>query len=556
MPSPQPPDAAFPDAASELVATLADEGVQHLFINPGTDTAPVQEALAAARVGSLPAPRTVLCTHEFVALSAAVGHYFASGTPQAVMVHVDAGTLNLGGAVHNAQRNQVPVVVFAGRAPYATEADVPGHRDRPIHWQQEQADQQATLRAYGKWAMEVPRGREMGRIVRRAFQVARSEPRGLGYVMLPREALMEPPGAASRRLTVPRPAAPDPPGLADPPRCRADAPRPVVVTGRTGARPEAVTALAELAELLGCPVLDQRDRFNFPPGHPLWAAGETALLREAGVVLVLDAEVPWIPAVGAPPPTATVLQIDLDCVKVTMPSWAYPVDLALTADSSLALPLLTAELRELAGRLDRLRERWAEAARSAEPADAADAMLAALNRALPPEAIVCEEAVTNRPAVTRQITRDPDHLYSSGAPSLGWALPGAMGVRLARPDAPVVAVCGDGSFNFSVPTAAIWSAQRAGAPFLAVILDNRAYRASRLPVQQLFPAGAAEAEGRFPETDLSPAPDYLQLARAYGGDGEVVRDPKEMAGAVERGLALVETGRCAVLDVELPRPGS
>ena len=72
------------DAASELVATLADEGVQHLFINPGTDTAPVQEALAAARKEGTPSPRAVLCLHEFVALSSAMGHYFASGTPQEI----------------------------------------------------------------------------------------------------------------------------------------------------------------------------------------------------------------------------------------------------------------------------------------------------------------------------------------------------------------------------------------------------------------------------------------------------------------------------------------
>jgi acetolactate synthase-1/2/3 large subunit len=182
--------AGFADAAAELTATLADEGVPHLFINPGTDTAPVQEALAAARAGGTPHPRAVLCTHEFVALSAAMGHYFASGTPQAVMVHVDAGTLNLGGALHNAQRNRVPAVIFAGRSPYSTSPDVPGHRDNIIQWQQEQLDQQAVVRAFGKWTMEVPRARNLGLIVRRAFQVVQTEPRGLAYVMLPREALM------------------------------------------------------------------------------------------------------------------------------------------------------------------------------------------------------------------------------------------------------------------------------------------------------------------------------------------------------------------------------
>jgi len=559
------------DAAAELIRTLADEGVQHLFINPGTDTAPVQEALAAARKDETPSPRAVLCTHEFVALSAAMGHYFASGTPQAVMVHVDAGTLNLGGALHNAQRNRVPAVIFAGRSPYATSPGIPGHRDTYIHWQQEQLDQQAVVRAFGKWTMEVPRGRDLGLIVRRAYQVARADPRGLAYVMLPREALMEPAGGGlARRLPPPRPAAADPAGLAEVARYLADADRPVIVTSRTGARPAAVAPLVEVAEMLGCPVLDHRDRLSFPPRHPLCAGEAGEVLTDADVVLILDTEVPWIPVQPAPPPDATVLQIDIDPVKASMPTWAYPVDLSLTADTAVALPMLADELRRLitparaerwtarreqvTARLADLRRSWAALARSAEPAAAPDVMLHALNRVLPPDAIVLEEAVTNRPAVLRQIVREPGGYYATGSPALGWAVAGAMGVKLARPRAPVIAICGDGAFSFSVPTAAIWSAQRAGAPFVAVILNNHAYRASKLPVQRLYPGGAADTEGSFPETDLTPAPSHVDLARAYGGDGRVVRSPGELPAALEYCLGLEADGRCGVIDIQLP-PG-
>jgi len=557
------------DAAAELIATLADEGVQHLFINPGTDTAPVQEALAAARKQETPSPRAVLCTHEFVALSAAMGHYFASGRPQAVMVHVDIGTLNLGGALHNAQRNRVPAVIFAGRSPYATAPGIPGHRDNYIHWPQEQLDQQAVVRAFGKWTIEVPRGRDLGLIVRRAYQVAQADPRGLAYVMLPREALMEPAdGELARRLPPPRPAAADPAGLAEVARCLASAERPVIVTSRTGARPTAVAALVDVAEILGCPVLDHRDRLSFPPRHPLCAGEAGEVLTDADVVLILDTEVPWVPVHGGPPPDATVLQIDIDPVKATMPTWAYPVGLALTADTSVALPMLAEELRQqitparaerwtqrreqVAARLARLRRSWAALARSSKPEAAPDVMLHALNRALPPDAIVLEEAVTNRPAVLRQIVREPGGYYAAGSPALGWAVAGAMGVKLARPQAPVVAICGDGAFNFGVPTSAIWSAQRAGAPFVTVILNNRAYRASRLPVQRLYPGGAADAEGSFPETDLDPAPSYTDLARAYGGDGRVVRRPGELPAALEYCLALGTDGRCGVIDIQLP----
>ena len=562
------PEGAFTEAAGELVWTLADEGVQHVFFNPGTDTAPVQEALARARSEGAPHPRSVLCLHEQVALSAAIGHAYVSRRPQAVMVHVDAGTLNLGGAIHQAQRNRTPVVVFAGRTPYSTSADVPGHRDNPIHWPQEQPDQAAAMRAYGKWTMEVPRGRDLGGMVRRAYQVARSDPKGPAYVMLPREALMEAGGPGAPRLNPPRPPAPDPGALAEAARVLADADRPLIITARTGQEPAAAQALVRLAELLGCPVVDHRDRLNFPPRHPLYAGQSPELLLEADVILLLDVEVPWIPARAAPRPGATVLQIDIDCLKRTMPSWSYPVDLAMTADTAIALPLLEAEVLALADasrsarwrerraevepRLERLRGEWDERSASPDPFHLPDAMLRALDQALPRDAVVIEEAVTNRSAVVRQTVREFDRYFSTGAPALGSALGVAVGAKLARPEAPVAVVCGDGAFNFGIPTAAFFSAHGAGAPFLSVILNNRAYWASRYPVRELYPNGASVAGGDFPETDLASAPDYVQLARACGGEGETVSRPGEMAAAVERSLDHLAQGRCAVIDVSLP----
>jgi acetolactate synthase-1/2/3 large subunit len=387
--------------------------------------------------------------------------------------------------------------------------------------------------------------------------------------MLPREALMEPGGAAlARRLPPPRRAAPDAAGLADMARCLADAEHPVIITSRTGDRAAAVTSLVEIAELLGAPVLDQRDRASFPSRHPLYAGDAAELLTGADVVLILDSEVPWIPALAAPPAAATVLQIDIDPAKAAMPLWTYPVDLALTADTALALPLLADELRRLAtpaqssrwherreqtaGRLAQIRQQWDAYAGSADPAAAPHAMMQALNKLLPPGAIVLEEAVTARSALIRQIDREPGSFFDTGSPALGWAIGGAMGVKLARPDVPVFAVCGDGSFNFGAPTAAIWSAHRAGAPFIAVILNNGSYRASRLPVPRLYPGGAGEKEGSFPEADLSPAPDYVGLATAFGGGGRVVRDSSDLPDAVEHCLALEADGRCAVLDIRLP----
>jgi acetolactate synthase I/II/III large subunit len=558
------------DSAAELVEILADEGVTHLFMNPGSDTTPVQEALAAARAAGTPHPESVLCLHEHVALTAAIGHHHLSGRQQAVLVHVDAGTLNVGGALHQAQRNGTPVVIMAGRTPYSNDPEVPGHRDGAWMWPQEQLDQAAAMRAYCRWTMESPRGREAGRILRRAFQVAGSDPTGPCYVMLSREALMEPGGQPTLSLARPLPAAPEPRGLASLARMLGDAERPVIVTGRVGRHPESVAVLVRISELLGAPVLDERDRQNFPGDHRLYAGPDGGdLLKAADAVLIVDSQVPWVPALAAPAKGAQIGLIDVDPVKPTMPLWDYPVTLSLTADSALALPLLEVELQALApkGRSERWLRRGNEvAARIAEihaswtkgaegdglPPRAAEPYLAALNAALPEDAVVLEEAVTNRVSCIRQIRRRPGHYFQSGAPSLGWAIGAGLGAKLARPDLPIVAICGDGSFNFGVPTAALWSAHKAKAPFVTVILNNRAYHASKEPLLQLYPHGAALRNDDFHETRLGPPIDYVALARACGGQGEVVTKPSDMAPALDRALAWAASGQCAVLDVVLP----
>src|SRR5579859_814756 len=92
------------EAAEGYVEALVSQGVDCLFLNPGTDTFPIQEALAKFRELGRPAPRTILCIFELVALAAAHGYYAATGRPQAVLVHVDVGTQNLGSMLHNAQR--------------------------------------------------------------------------------------------------------------------------------------------------------------------------------------------------------------------------------------------------------------------------------------------------------------------------------------------------------------------------------------------------------------------------------------------------------------------
>ena len=125
-----------------LLEAMREAGVRYLFANLGSDHTGIVEAYAQARrdgcTGAL--PELVLCPHEFVALSAAQGYAQVSGEAQAVLVHVDCGTQNLGGAVHNVSRGRVPVLILAGLSPVTAEGELPGGRNEFIHWLQDTAD--------------------------------------------------------------------------------------------------------------------------------------------------------------------------------------------------------------------------------------------------------------------------------------------------------------------------------------------------------------------------------------------------------------------------------
>ena len=133
-----------------------------------------------------------MCPHETVALSAAHAYASVSRQPQAVFVHVDAGTQNLGGAVSNVMRGRVPVLIFAGAAPFTITGELPGGRNEFIHWIQDVPDQRGIRRGYAKYDNEIRTGRNVKQLVHRALQIARSEPVGLVYLVGPREVMEEP----------------------------------------------------------------------------------------------------------------------------------------------------------------------------------------------------------------------------------------------------------------------------------------------------------------------------------------------------------------------------
>src|SRR5579875_1945468 len=179
--------------SSAFLEALAEAGVRYMFTNLGSDHPGLIEALAQARVeGSRDAlPELIICPHETVALSAAHAYAAITREPQAVLVHVDSGTQNLGGAVNTAFRGRVPVLIFAGGAPFTLEGELPGSRNEFIHWVQDVHDQRGILRNYVKYDNEIRTGRNVKQLVHRALQISATEPAGPVYLIGPREVMEE-----------------------------------------------------------------------------------------------------------------------------------------------------------------------------------------------------------------------------------------------------------------------------------------------------------------------------------------------------------------------------
>ncbi len=557
------------NGAEALVDALLAHGVERVFANIGTDYPALVEVFARRAALGQPAPAVVLAQHENVALSAAHGAAQLTGQPQVVFVHVDVGTQNLGGAVHNAARARVPVLIFAGAAPWTAAGELRGSRDHWIQTYQDARDQPGILRQYVKWNYELRTAANLERVVDRAFRIALSAPRGPVYLMAAREVLEEP---APARAEPPR-AAPAPLGVPEPAllerlaRTLAASRRPLIVTGDAGRQPRAVDELVRLAEALDAPVVQSyAGVMSFPTTHPLHLDHVSEpYVGDADLLLLVAVEVPWLQARAQPRAGATVLQIDSDPTKAEIGLWDYPVDLAVCADPAATLAALATALEAAPGdqaaraaRRQSAQERLEPARhqRAMPPQPAGDAITPewlsrVVGETLAPDSIVVEEAVSNRLAVLNQIERTrPGTFFASGGAGLGYGLGAALGMALAAQGRDIVALVGDGSFVFGCPTAAFWAARRYHAPFLTVIYNNQGWGAVKQVTRLQYPEGYALRADRY-LAGFAPASDLAAVAAASGAHAERVNRPDELLPALERARRAVRSGQAAVLDVQL-----
>jgi thiamine pyrophosphate-dependent acetolactate synthase large subunit-like protein len=529
-----------------LIEQLLADGMDTMFGNPGTVEQGFLDSLEA-----YPDFRYVLTLQETIAVAMADGHARVTKRPTVVQLHSGVGLGNGIGMIYQAMRGHAPLVILAGESGVKYDA-----MDAQMA-----ADLVSMAKPVTKWATRVVDPSSLLRVLRRAVKIAATPPMGPVFVCLPADVLDAPNHEEVRPTDVPRtrvlPTADDVNHAAT---LLTGARRPIIVMGDGIAWHDAQGELVRVAELLGAEIWGaDNSEVNVPYDHPLYRGslghmfGEASakVVREADAVLIVGTYVfpevfPLLGDVFAA--GAKVVHVDLNAYEIAK---NHRVDLGLVSDPMPTLAALADRLMAVLGPNDltAARERIsATGARSAEARSAqlerdaahrhdlplrASTFMAALASQVPEDTIVFDEALTVSPDVTRYLVpRKPDHFFQTRGGSLGVGVPGAIGIKMARPDATVIGFSGDGGSMYTIQ--ALWTAAHHDVAAKFVICNNQSYMLLKLNILQYWREQVGVDVHEFPKSfDLrDPVIDFAQLAESMGVRALRVDHPDQVDDAV------------------------
>jgi len=526
---------------------LKQEGVEMLFGNPGTTELPLMDALAVENE-----LRYVLALQEASVIGMADGYAQASGKLAVVNLHVTPGLGNAMGMLYDAQKAGSPILVTAGQH------DQDFNTTEPILW----ADLPPIARPLVKWSAEVHRLADLPRLVHRAAKTALAPPSGPVFLSLPGDILK---AEGEIDLLAPTRIAAqlrgDPAAVKQAATILAEAKRPLIVAGDAVARSKAHAELIELAELIGAPVYSELvpSTASFPASHPLFRG---AMTRMQGPIRKILEQYDVLFSVGGDlftlslPSDIEPMPAGLTLIHLDTDPWElgknYPPQVAILGDPKTTLPDITETVRKAMSsgargaareRLDAakaatLAERDALKAKAREMAGQTPvqplSLLNAIGEMLPKDAVVIDETISSGAGIRSLIrSDDPQSFYGLRGGGIGWGLPAALGVKLALPQRPVLALVGDGSAMYTCQ--ALWTAAHERIAAVFVILNNSSYRIlkQRLVAQR----GLAAQVDRFVGMELTdPAIDYVNLARSLGVAAERAASVHDATDLIAKGL--------------------
>ena len=531
-----------------LVEMLRAEGVSVVFGNPGTTEMPLMDALQDA-----PDIRYILSLQESSTIGMADGYARATGKPAFCNVHITVGLANATSALYNAFKGGTPLVVTAGQL------DTHLQIQDPLI-----GSNMADNTRFTKWSAEVPHVRELPMAVRRAFKIAKTPPTGPVFLSLPWNVLDEeedvdivPSSLGYHRIR------PDATAVEKAARLMAKAENPLLLVGDRVAQSGAVSEAVALAELIGARVhAGSFTEVNFPTSHPqylgavtwVWPGQRMATSFE-NVDVLIAVGTDLFPAffyTSGPPIGRNTKIIHLDSKEWDIEK-KYPVEIGMVGDPKAGLQDMAAALedamngenREAArARASAIGEQKARSRQAFQqrvkatwnsPKISPERMMTELAQVMPKDAIMAAEASTTGGALMGAMNFDrPGDYYSARGGALGWGIPGAIGVKLANPHRPVVAVVADGSSMYTVQ--GLWTASRYNIPVTYVICNNASYRILKQGMAMYLTDTGRESQYlgmNFQELPLNLA----KMAEAFNMEGIRVEKGDDLRRAYEKALS-------------------
>ena len=525
---------------SAFLALLKDEGITHLFGNPGTTELPIMHALKEH-----PDLTYVMAMQESLVVAIADGYSRASGRLVACNVHVAPGLGNAMGSLYNAQFTGTPMILTAG--------------------QQEQGHGLMEPLLYGplvrmaeplvKWAVEVTRLEDLPRIVRRAAKIATTPPTGPVFISLPGDILNAEAGIDLGHSTrVDTRVQPSDEALQALVARILKAERPVIIAGDEIVKSDALLEAAALAEALGCPAFQQSVAYgaHFLSESPCFMGAIARLQKVARDVL---APHDLLIALGGDPLRMSVYsEVDPlpDGVSIVQVGLVdndlarnYGAEIAVKADVKETLRALVPALKQLGGAALETRAKqglaalapknWAakrkvlveqiSKASHTSPIDP-DWLALQVVDAMPDNAILVDEGLTSsRNLIGLRPHRDRYGYHALASGGIGWGLPASVGVSLANPDRPVVCYSGDGSSMYSIQS--LWTAAHHKLPLTFIIVNNGGYRIIK---QRLL---AFHGDDNYVGMDfIDPPVDFAGIAKSMGLESVRITDPGQLKSAL------------------------
>lgn len=568
------------DAAHGYVEMLHRLGIDYVISSPGSEFIPLWEHLARYNSEGKK-PIYINTRHEGTALSMAKGYYMATGKGQALMTHVLTGLLHGAMELKAAYTDQIPLLMLVGQN-RTHDNEVYGGTPGPHYLSfTEVGGQERLVQPYVKWADNPETNANILSVIQRAYRIANTEVKGPVLLNLSRELLFE----KTTKMRLPEPIPEESKITADPASINKlkelllAAKNPVIYTRYLGRNPNAVGELVKLADHLKIPVFELPGYMNYPTNNPMhMGTGILPYLKGSDLILVIDSSAwpPWYPPNSIRGKTeAKIVFIDPDPVQNKYPVYGYPADLSITGDSCVILSQINKLIENKKHNesiVNERGERWASEHKKIREEQEKQALAVkdespidplwlcyCIDKVINKETAIVNETITHGRLIHSYIESnrtEPGTRYDATGPvahtGLGQGMGVALGVKLAKPEKTVIALEGDGTFNYNPVLAAFGAAQEYELPFMTIIFNNSCYAAMK-GHQRYYPKGHSVTQNQYYGVGCGPTPEYAKLVEAYDGYSETIEDPSKLMKALEKTIKETKAGKVTLLDVRLSR---